>query len=52
MIRLLRRCGFEIEDLVELRIPEEATTRDDEIAPLEWGRRYPPEQIWKARKIG
>ena len=50
MIRLLRECGFEIGDLVELRVPEDATTPHDTIAPLEWVRRYPPEQIWVARK--
>ncbi|HKZ76559.1 MAG TPA: class I SAM-dependent methyltransferase [Actinomycetota bacterium] len=50
MIRLLRRCGFEVEDLVEIRVPEGATTRHDDIAPSEWIRSYPPEQIWRARK--
>jgi SAM-dependent methyltransferase len=50
MIRLLRRSGFTIEDLVEIRVSEGATTRHDDIAPPEWIARYPPEQIWKARK--
>jgi hypothetical protein len=50
MIRLLRRSGFEIEDLVEIQVPEGATTIHDDIATPEWVSRYPPEQIWKARK--
>jgi SAM-dependent methyltransferase len=48
-IRLLRRNGFEIEDLIELRPPAEATTRYPFITS-EWARRWPSEQIWKARK--
>lgn len=52
MIRLLRRCGFDIEDLIEMQVPEDASTPHtvEDIAPPEWVRRYPPEQIWKARK--
>ena len=49
-IRLLRASGFEIEDLVEVRPPEDAITRWQEIATLEWSRRWPCEEIWKARK--
>lgn len=56
MIRLLRRCGFEVEDLIELRPPEGAVERqrsdDDEMPSLEWSRRWPSEEIWKARKRG
>jgi ubiquinone/menaquinone biosynthesis C-methylase UbiE len=49
-IRLLRRSGFIVEDLIELRPPEGATTTYDYYAPLEWARRWPAENIWKARK--
>ena len=48
-IRLLRRSGFEIEDLVEVRPPEGATTRYSFVTP-EWARQWPSEEIWKARK--
>jgi ubiquinone/menaquinone biosynthesis C-methylase UbiE len=48
-IRLFRRCGLVVEDLVELRPPEGATTTYD-LAPLQWARRWPAENIWKARK--
>ena len=50
MIRLLRSNGFEIEDLVEIQVPDGATTVHDDVAPPEWVKRYPPEQIWRARK--
>jgi SAM-dependent methyltransferase len=48
-IRLLRRSGFEIEDLIEVRPPPEATTRYP-FATLEWSRNCPCEEVWKARK--
>jgi SAM-dependent methyltransferase len=48
-IRLLRANGFEVEDLVELRAPEGATTRFPWVKP-EWARRWPSEEVWKARK--
>jgi len=48
-IRLLRASGFEIEDLVEVRPDDNATTRYDHVT-LEWARRWPCEEVWKARK--
>jgi SAM-dependent methyltransferase len=48
-IRLLRANGFEIEDLIELRPGPTATTRYP-WARLEWARRWPVEEVWKARK--
>jgi SAM-dependent methyltransferase len=50
MIRLFRSNGFEIEDLVEIQVPDGAATTHDDVAPPEWVKRYPPEQIWKVRK--
>ena len=49
MIRLLRGCGFEVEDLIEVRPPQEATASHP-LATLEWARRWPCEEVWKARK--
>ena len=49
-IRLLRGNGFEIEDLIELRPPGDATTTYGEFAPPKWVRRWPAEWIWKARR--
>jgi SAM-dependent methyltransferase len=51
-IRLLRRHGFTVEDLIELRPPPEASTSYPGYAPLEWARRWPAENIWKARLDG
>ena len=48
-IRLLRRHGLEIEDLVELRAPEGATEASF-LIPREWGRRWPSEEVWRVRK--
>jgi hypothetical protein len=49
MVRLLRHSGFEVEDLVEVQIPEGATTRYPFVTP-QWARRWPAEEVWKARK--
>jgi SAM-dependent methyltransferase len=50
-IDLLRANGFEIERLVELYAPDDA--RDHEYYTAnraEWGRRWPSEEVWAARK--
>ncbi|HUY97182.1 MAG TPA: class I SAM-dependent methyltransferase [Verrucomicrobiae bacterium] len=49
MLRLLRSCGFEVEDLIEVRPPAGATSRHPD-ATLEWSRRWPCEEVWKARR--
>ncbi len=49
LIALLRRCGFEIEQLLEVRPPADATTRFAH-ATVEWARRWPYEEVWKVRK--
>ena len=48
-IRLLRANGFEVEDMTEVRPPEGSTTRHP-LATLDWSRRWPCEEVWKARK--
>jgi SAM-dependent methyltransferase len=48
-IRLLRRTGFEVEDLVELR-PGPAASTTYPFVTLEWARRWPSEEVWIARK--
>jgi len=48
-IRRLRASGFAIEDLIEVRPPETATT-SYAYATLEWSRRWPAEEIWRARR--
>jgi SAM-dependent methyltransferase len=49
-IRLFRANGLVVEDLIELRPPEDATTTYDDYAPVEWARAFPAEHIWKVRK--
>jgi SAM-dependent methyltransferase len=48
MIRLLRSCGFVIEDLIEVQAPDPAH-RDYADVSAGWSRRWPSEEIWKAR---
>ena len=49
MIRLLRASGFEIEDLIEIRAPDGATTTYPWL-DADWARRWPTEEVWKVRK--
>ncbi len=54
MITLLRASGFEVEGLVEIRAPEDATDASppsDPLATAEWSRQWPIEEVWKARKV-
>ena len=46
MIRLLRRCGFGICNLVEVQPPLGSTSRHP-VATLEWAREWPCEEVWK-----
>ena len=48
-IALLRRCGFEIESLTDVKPGPNATTRYPYVT-LEWARQWPCEEVWKARK--
>jgi SAM-dependent methyltransferase len=50
-IRLLRANDFEVEDLIEIQ-PPEGSTSTFPYATLDWARRWPTEEIWKARKRG
>ena len=48
-IRLLRRNGFDVEDLLELYPAEGATTRFPYVTS-KWARQWPTEEVWIARK--
>jgi len=48
-IRLFRDSGLEVVELLEPRIPENATT-SYAWAPYEWARSWPVEEVWKVRK--
>ncbi|MFN2627039.1 MAG: class I SAM-dependent methyltransferase [Gaiellaceae bacterium] len=50
-IRLLRAHGFEVEALHELQAPAGAANHAYyDFVTAEWARRWPPEEIWAARK--
>jgi len=49
LIALLRESGFEVEELIEIQPPEGSTTRFPGMS-LEWSRRWPLEEAWRARK--
>lgn len=50
-IRLLRRSGFEIENLIEVQAPPNAETHPVyDYVTAEWARQWPAEQIWVARR--
>ncbi len=48
-IRLLRANGFDIEDLIEIQAPADASTTYPFVT-ADWARRWPCEEVWKARK--
>ena len=53
LIRLLRANGFDILDLVELYAPEGVTDHVEySYVSANWARRWPSEEIWRARKRG
>ena len=51
MIRLLHANGFEVEDLIEIFAPEDATGMPFGYAPAEWAKQWPVEEVWKARLV-
>lgn len=51
MFAILRSSGFELVDLRELFAPEEAVDHEYySTVPAEWAKRWPDEEIWRARK--
>jgi SAM-dependent methyltransferase len=51
LIGLLRDSGFDVEELIEVEVPDGSETRYTWIT-LEWAQRWPCEEVWKARKRG
>ena len=49
MLALLRNSGFEVEELTEVQVPEDATTRYPYV-DAKWAQRWPCEEVWKARR--
>jgi SAM-dependent methyltransferase len=50
-IRLLHANDFEVDDLIEIQAPADAT-RDLSFVTAEWAKRWPSEEVWRARKRG
>jgi SAM-dependent methyltransferase len=52
-LRLLRRHGFEVLDLIEVQVPAgtQAHAYYDFVTP-EWAHQWPAEEVWVARLIG
>lgn len=48
MLRLLRSAGFVVEDLIEVQAPRPAHREYPQVA-ADWARKWPSEEIWKAR---
>jgi SAM-dependent methyltransferase len=51
-IRLFHSSGLNVEDLIELHPPPDATSTYFGEDHLAWARRWPLEHIWKVRKQG
>jgi SAM-dependent methyltransferase len=51
MIDLLHQSGFQLERLIEIEPPADATDKDHGYIDLKWCRRWPCEEIWVARKL-
>jgi len=49
-IRLFRRNGLQVEDLIEVRPPEGAESPYRSAKDTAFSRRWPTEQIWRLRK--
>ncbi len=50
LFKLLRESGFDVLDLVELYAPDEAEDTAYYLSNAEWAKKWPWEEIWKARK--
>ena len=50
MIRLLRESGFEVEALIDVFPPPDAKPVRYDYITLDWSRRWPCEEIWRARR--
>ena len=52
LIRLLRKSGFEILDMVEIFASADAVNHPfyGEYMSVEWAQKWPSEEMWRARK--
>jgi SAM-dependent methyltransferase len=52
LFRLLRESGFDVLDLIEIYAPEDAENHAYYHSNAEWAKRWPWEEIWRARMRG
>ena len=53
LLRVLHAAGFELLDLIELYAAEDAVDHAYySTTPAEWAKKWPAEEIWRARKTG
>jgi SAM-dependent methyltransferase len=50
LIRLLRKHGFQIEDLIEIEPPAGSEPNRFEYMTLDWAQKWPSEEIWRVTK--
>ena len=51
MFQLLSKTGFDVVDFRELYAPEDAVDHPYySFVPAAWAKRWPAEEIWRARK--
>lgn len=50
MIRVLRKHGFDFEDLIDIQAPADAPETRFEYMNKAWARQWPSEEIWRAKK--
>ena len=48
--RVLRENGFDVVDLIELYAPDDADDHEYYFSNAEWAKKWPWEEIWRARK--
>ena len=51
LFKLLRESGFDVLDLIELYAPPDAKDAAFYHSDAEWAKKWPWEEIWKARKL-
>jgi SAM-dependent methyltransferase len=52
LFKLLRETGFDVLDLIEIFAPEDAENHAYYHSNSEWAKKWPWEEIWRARKRG
>ena len=49
-IRLVRRAGFDVDDLIDVYAPATGRFSQHSFVTREWARQWPSEEVWKLRR--